>query len=164
MVDYYEILQVSPHAEPEIIEAAYKRLALKYHPDTNPTPSATTQMKWINEAYAILSDPAQRANYDDERRAYRSNAAPRAEAPAPAPTPANPKPIPRSRPKLRRLRACTSLLLVLAVAAAAMWALQQYNMFRISDYIPPISLDSVPNLRLDFLYPPTPTPVPPAAD
>jgi curved DNA-binding protein CbpA len=84
MIDYYEILQVSPRAEPEIIEAAYKRLALKYHPDTNQTASATERMKWINQAYALLSDPVQRAQYDAARRAYRAT-------PRPPPPSANPQ-------------------------------------------------------------------------
>ena len=60
--DYYKILQVDPSAEdPEVITAAYRRLAVKYHPDTNPSPDALPRMQRINEAYAILSDAMQRA-------------------------------------------------------------------------------------------------------
>ena len=66
--DYYKILQVDPSADPEVITAAYRRLAVKYHPDTNPAPDALPRMQKINEAYAILSDPAQRAIYDRSRR------------------------------------------------------------------------------------------------
>ena len=66
--DYYKILQVDPSADPEVITAAFRRLAVKYHPDTNPSPEATPRMQRINEAYAILSDPAQRAIYDRSRR------------------------------------------------------------------------------------------------
>jgi DnaJ family protein B protein 4 len=76
--DYYKILQVDPSAEPEVITAAYRRLAVKYHPDNNPLPDATPRMQRINEAYAILSDPAQRATYDRTRRngvVYRQPAA-----------------------------------------------------------------------------------------
>jgi hypothetical protein len=65
--DYYQILQVDPSADPEIIEAAYKRLVRKYHPDVNASPDATARMQEINEAYAVLNDPAQRAAYDYER-------------------------------------------------------------------------------------------------
>src|SRR5512135_2185429 len=64
IVDYYKILQVDPSAEDEVIKAAYKRLALKYHPDTNKSPDASQRMKEINEAYQVLSNPTKRASYD----------------------------------------------------------------------------------------------------
>jgi molecular chaperone DnaJ len=64
MTDYYEILQISPNAEQEVIEAAYKRLAFKYHPDRNTDPGCEERMKLLNEAYEVLSDVAQRAVYD----------------------------------------------------------------------------------------------------
>ena len=67
MKDYYDILQVSPSAEPEVIEAAYKRLARKYHPDVDRDPAATERMRDLNEAYEMLSDPAGRAEYDLHR-------------------------------------------------------------------------------------------------
>jgi curved DNA-binding protein CbpA len=66
--DYYRILQVDPAADPEVITAAYRRLAVKYHPDTNSSEEALPRMQRINEAYSILSDPAQRAVYDRSRR------------------------------------------------------------------------------------------------
>ncbi|MEI7556577.1 J domain-containing protein [Candidatus Chlorohelix sp.] len=65
--DLYEILQVSPRAEFEVIEAAFRRLALKYHPDRNPTPATTHRMQEINRAYAVLKDPLQRTQYDSLR-------------------------------------------------------------------------------------------------
>ena len=64
---HYEILQVTPEADPEIIEVAYKRLALKYHPDRNPDSSQQDRMQKINEAYEVLRDPAKRREYDKER-------------------------------------------------------------------------------------------------
>ncbi|MGB9593048.1 MAG: J domain-containing protein [Anaerolineae bacterium] len=65
--DYYAILQVHPNAEPEVIEAAYRRLAAKYHPDVNPSPDATARMQAINDAHRVLSDPSRRAAYDARR-------------------------------------------------------------------------------------------------
>lgn len=62
--NYYQILQVSPQAEPEVIEAAHKRLARKYHPDVNGAVDATTRMQEINEAYSVLGDSDKRAEYD----------------------------------------------------------------------------------------------------
>ena len=65
--DYYATIQVDPSAEPDVIDAAYRRLASKYHPDVNPSPGATERMKLINAAYAVLSNPASRAAYDLSR-------------------------------------------------------------------------------------------------
>lgn len=62
--DYYEMLQVSPHAEQEVIEGAYVRLCKKYHPDLNHAPGATERMREINAAYEVLGDPIKRARYD----------------------------------------------------------------------------------------------------
>ena len=67
MRNYYEILQVSPNAEGEVIQAAYKRLALKHHPDRNAqSPESGKEMRNLNEAYEILSDPSRREAYDLE--------------------------------------------------------------------------------------------------
>ena len=66
--DYYAILQVHPRADKEIIEAAYRRLAAKHHPDKNPSPDAAERMKQLNVAYDVLSSQAKRAHYDATRR------------------------------------------------------------------------------------------------
>lgn len=70
--DLYEVLQVSPNAEPVIIEAAYRRLARKYHPDMDSSPGATLRMQEINWAYELLQDPSKRSEYDRTRRAWQA--------------------------------------------------------------------------------------------
>ncbi|MDP6647562.1 MAG: DnaJ domain-containing protein [Dehalococcoidales bacterium] len=65
--DYYTILQVNPRAEPEVIQAAYRRLSAKYHPDINPSPEAPERMRLLNDAYEVLSDPAKRREHDLSR-------------------------------------------------------------------------------------------------
>jgi curved DNA-binding protein CbpA len=71
---YYRTLQVDPAAEPEVITAAYKRLALKYHPDSNKSPDSLRRMQEINEAYEILSDPVKRESYNLQLSARRYSA------------------------------------------------------------------------------------------
>ena len=58
--DYYEILQVHPRAEPDIIAAAYRKLAQLYHPDRNNSPTATERFQEINGANEVLSDQERR--------------------------------------------------------------------------------------------------------
>jgi len=73
LVDYYRILQVDPEADPDVVEAAYKRLARKYHPDLNPDPDANRRMQEINLAYEVLGDPQKRAEYHQRwQRVYGS--------------------------------------------------------------------------------------------
>ena len=65
--DYYAILGVPRNATQEEIKRAYRRLALKYHPDRNPgNKEAEEKFKEISEAYEVLSDPEKRAIYDSQ--------------------------------------------------------------------------------------------------
>ena len=106
----YKVLQVDPEAEDEVIAAAYRRLARKYHPDTASGVESSGRMEAINAAWEVIGDPKRRAAYDRERAvaaamarrgdggAASSGAAPAPGAgprPAPAPGPA-PAPWPAS--------------------------------------------------------------------
>ena len=93
MGDPYEVLQVRPGAEPEVIRAAYRVLARKYHPDLG---GDATRMVALNDAWDVLGDPVRRAAYDAARaeessreappaRNWPSSAATSAAAAAPAP-------------------------------------------------------------------------------
>ncbi|NKB66863.1 MAG: molecular chaperone DnaJ [Candidatus Latescibacteria bacterium] len=63
--DYYDILGVGRDSDEAAIKSAYRKLALKYHPDRNPDDqTAETRFKEASEAYEVLSDPEKRARYD----------------------------------------------------------------------------------------------------
>lgn len=62
--DYYEVLGVPRDADAKAIKDAFRNLALKYHPDRNKEPGAEERFKEIAAAYAVLSDPKKRAEYD----------------------------------------------------------------------------------------------------
>lgn len=73
--DYYETLELTGSADVKQIRDAYRRLALLHHPDRNQNnPEAAERMKAINEAYAVLSDPAKRREYDTLKTTYGSAA------------------------------------------------------------------------------------------
>jgi len=68
-MNYYEILEVSPNASPEVLRAAYKSLIQRYHPDRNPgNRQAAERSQAVVQAYQVLSDAGRRAAYDFELR------------------------------------------------------------------------------------------------
>ena len=69
MKNYYELLEIDSHASKEIIEKAFRVLAKKYHPDTQPQEKkqwAETKFKEINEAYEVLSNLERKKSYDED--------------------------------------------------------------------------------------------------
>ncbi len=63
--DYYKVLGVEKNSTPDDIKKAFRKLAVKYHPDRNPgDKSAEDKFKELNEAYAVLSDPQKKEQYD----------------------------------------------------------------------------------------------------
>ncbi len=101
----YQQLQVDPAADPEVIDAAYRRLAMRYHPDRDKSDEAVARMQVLNEAKRVLSDPLSRARYDEsiglggapQITAYRSQPAPPPPPPS-RPEPPAPKPERKSTP------------------------------------------------------------------
>jgi DnaJ-domain-containing protein 1 len=68
--DYYELLQISPNADPDMIHRVYRLLAQRYHPDNTVTGDERA-FRSITEAYQVLSDPEKRAAYDVHLHSYR---------------------------------------------------------------------------------------------
>jgi curved DNA-binding protein CbpA len=66
-IDYYEVLQISPNAEPDTVQRVYRLLAQRYHPDNQETGNAA-KFRVIHEAYSVLSDPDARVKYDVAHR------------------------------------------------------------------------------------------------
>lgn len=69
-VDYYEVLQISPGAEPETINRVFRLFAQRYHPDNQET-GDENRFRLVHEAYTVLSDPEQRAKYDVSYQQHR---------------------------------------------------------------------------------------------
>ena len=109
--DYYELLGVHPGANDEMLRRAWRRLALRYHPDRAGDGAATT-FKQLSAAYAVLSDPVARAAYDRRRR--------RAAAKAPSATTSATRPSTTrgAAPAVMLERLCGSIVTLLATGAA----------------------------------------------
>ena len=66
--DHYSRLGVSSCATPELIKVAYRKKAIQYHPDKNPSKDAATRFREVQEAYEVLSDAERRKAFDDYRQ------------------------------------------------------------------------------------------------
>ena len=64
MADYYELLGVDRNADADAMKKAYRKLAMKYHPDRNSDADAEEKFKQVTEAYEVLRDPEKRSLYD----------------------------------------------------------------------------------------------------
>jgi DnaJ-class molecular chaperone len=84
-VDPYRVLQVLPTAEQEVIHAAFRALALKYHPDRDTSPEAQRKMLALNAAYALIRDPAARTTWDRTQARAASNLGRRTSTSVPPP-------------------------------------------------------------------------------
>ncbi|HET7083041.1 MAG TPA: DnaJ domain-containing protein [Candidatus Limnocylindria bacterium] len=71
-MDPYQVLQVSPKAEQEVLHAAFRALAMKYHPDRDSSARASRRMIELNQAYAMVREPELRAQVDKSRRTART--------------------------------------------------------------------------------------------
>ena len=65
-VDYYEVLQISPNADPDTVHRVYRLLAQRFHPDNQST-GDSEQFRLLTEAYQVLGHPERRAQYDVHR-------------------------------------------------------------------------------------------------
>ena len=77
----YQVLQLDPEADPEVVEAAFKRLAFKHHPDRSKDPDSPARMREILSAKDILGDPQKRRAYDRSIGIVREAPKPRATRP-----------------------------------------------------------------------------------
>ncbi len=92
-LDYYKVLQVDPNAEPEVIEAAYRALSKKYHPDINRSSDSENRMSQLNLAFDVLRDADKRRDYNQIRDSLNRYARAAAATP-PTPSPVPPRPTP----------------------------------------------------------------------
>lgn len=90
-IDPYRVLQVDPLADQEVVQAAYRALARRFHPDVAPDLEAARQMAAINAAFDLIRDADRRATYDREH-GHGGTARSDGMAAAPPPAPESPRP------------------------------------------------------------------------
>ena len=71
-IDYYALLEIEQNASKDEIKKAFRRQAIKWHPDRNPSQDTTSRMQDLNEAYLILKDDEARRRYDLEYNRFKS--------------------------------------------------------------------------------------------
>jgi curved DNA-binding protein CbpA len=140
---HYDNLRVARDASTQVIRAAYRSLAQKYHPDRNPAPDAQQVMRVLNEAWAILSDPARRREHDEwiseQEQGEAMSAAlfahmppDRGQRPEPEPMWHDPQPVPMQQPLtryerfaawLRRAKWKPFVPLALGIAILLVWVM-----------------------------------------
>lgn len=121
MPDHYATLKVSRDAPAEVIQAAYRSLARKYHPDHGArTPDSEAAIKAINAAYEVLGDPTRRAAYDRdiERHSERPSTGHR------SPSTGQRRPSDRNTPTDDFRRTLVTLLASICYFGAAFWMLR----------------------------------------
>jgi curved DNA-binding protein CbpA len=108
VTDHYASLGVARDADPDVVRAAYRALAKKYHPDSSldKSPESSRRFRQISEAYLVLSDFEQRARYDEsfENAARMQEASTRSSHQANPQAKQNPPPMPAPRSSLEKVR------------------------------------------------------------
>jgi hypothetical protein len=122
---HYDNLKVARDAPPEVIEAAYRSLAQKYHPERNPTPEAARVLALISHAYSVLANQKLRREHDEWIR--QSEAADKSPAPAEAGTDASAK---RSSWGLDKALAGVLIMVVLGLVIWRDWPLPKTSIAR----------------------------------
>lgn len=126
--DYYDVLGVDPAAAPSVIDARYRELAKRLHPDRTSDLDDQERFKQMSTAYSALRDPATRASYDEFRSRIASGTLYAASPVAPTPGPARtdhfaPPRVPRRRPPMPAwLRATLAGVLGALGLGAVLWA------------------------------------------
>ena len=107
--DYYEVLGVGRNASEEEVKRAYRKLAVKFHPDKNPDdPHAEEKFKELGEAYDVLMDSDKRAAYDRFGHAGFAGTAQRRRPPGDAPARRDDRPRRSRRPCTDNRRPCAA--------------------------------------------------------